>query len=48
MQTVKAGKEISTLQSGAQRVGVRWKPDASAEVEWTPEPQAEGYVKVSA
>ena len=44
MLTVKAEKESSTLQSEAQRVGVRWKLDASAEVEWTPEPQAEGYI----
>lgn len=47
MQPVKAEKEISTLQSGTQRVGDRWKPDVSAEAEWTPEPRVEGYLKVS-
>jgi len=47
MQAVKAEKETSTLQSGTQRVGVRWKPDVSVEAEWTPKPQAKGYVKVS-
>ena len=43
---LKAANESSTLQSGAQRVGGRWKPDAGAEAEWTRELQAERHRKV--
>ena len=37
-----AVNEISTPQSEVQRVGIRCKPDAGAEMEWTRELQTEG------
>jgi len=40
-EKAKAENEISTLQSGTQRVGGRCEPDVSAGAEWTREPQTE-------